>query len=338
MLTERDNFLMTLRGECPEWVPSYSIDFIPGTLRPPASLVFFPPVIGEYRNKGGGKNVWGVNFIPTYETGGAVLPEPGNFILEDITKWRDIIKAPDISNIDWEKVSKDHLASAPIDRNETAICYTLTVGFFQDLMAMMGFNEGLMAMFEYPEEVEELFDYICSFYEKVAENCIDYYKPDVLTLMDDTAAWANPFISDDMYRELVLPFHDRIAKFGRDRGLPISMHNCGKCGTLVDDWMSIGINMWDPAQTCNDLVGIKKKYGNSLVLAGGWDARDHLLSDKVTDEEIYESVRKTFDDLAPGGGFMWLGGFLGPIDDEEIIRKNQVVSRAVYELGNIAYK
>lgn len=68
-------------------------------------------------------------------------------------------------------------------------------------------------MAEEPEEVYALFDYMCDFYTEITRQIIGYVKPDVLTMMDDTAAWRAPFISKQMYHDLVLPFHDRQAKF-----------------------------------------------------------------------------------------------------------------------------
>jgi uroporphyrinogen-III decarboxylase len=212
------------------------------------------------------------------------------------------------------------------------------MGYFQTLMSFMGFSEGLMAMFEEPEEVHALLTYICDFYMEVAKNCIDLYKPDILTFMDDTAAWANPFISKEMYEEFLLPCHDRWAKMGRDRGLKMTMHNCGKCESIIDLLVGMGINMWEPAQTCNDLKAIKAKYGNKLCIAGGWDSGGRLLDADVTDEEIYASVDKTFDMLAAGGGFAWCGGFLGPVDDQVVAKKNAVLRKYVDEKCQNYYK
>jgi hypothetical protein len=336
MLTGKENFLRTLRGECPEWVPMYGIDPIPGVEM--ESVVLWPDVTAKYRNDFGGLDPWGVEFVATEETAGGCIPKPGQFILDDITKWRDVIKAPDLSGYDWEYVCKKEFERFPVDREKTALGFALHNGYFQNLMAFMGFEEGMMAMYEEPEEVMALFEYICDFYCTVIENMIDIIKPDVLTLIDDTAAWGNPFISSDMYREMVLPFHDRQAKFGRDRGLPMTMHNCGKCGDLVEDWLKIGVNGWDPAQTCNDLAAIKEKYGNKMVLMGGWDARDHLLSPDVTEEEIRQSVRDSMDKYAPGGGYMFMGGFLGPASDKEIARKNAILLDEVNKYGHAFYK
>jgi len=332
MLSEKDNYLKCLRGEVPDYVPSYTMGMICVEGGAPSDTLVEPGILSEHRMRGGGKDIWGVEYVPTESTGNALIPKTSDFILDDIRKWRDVIKAPDLSGIDWETMCKKDFEARKIDRSQTAIGMNLHFGYFQTLMSFMGFSEGLVAMYEEPDEVKALFEYLCDFYCTVAEKYVDYCKPDVWTMMDDTAAWANPFISPEMYREFLIPLYDRQAKFGRDRGLPISMHNCGKCECFIDDLVKIGVTMWDPAQTCNDLLGIKKKYGNRLVIAGGWDARDNLLSDDVTYEEIYEYTKGQFDKLTPGGGYCFLGAFLGAVGDEKIVQKNAMLRKAVEEL------
>ena len=338
MLTEKQNYMMVLNGEQPEWVPYYTFFPKPDEAKPIATHMFEPPILIPHRIRNGGTDIWGVPYVPTYETGQALIPEPDNFILKDIRKWRDIIKAPSLEGIDWEDMVKKHIEQSGIDREQTALALNLHFGYFQHLMSFMGFSEGLMAMHEEPDEVMELFTYICDYFMEVAANVIDLYKPDVLTLMDDTAAWGASFISPSMYKEMLIPFHDRWAKMGRDRGLKMTMHNCGKCEGILDYLVEIGINMWEPAQTCNDLEAVKKKYGNKLAIGGGWDGRGRLLDPDVTDEEIVASVEEAFKKLAPGGGYTWHGAFLGPVDDAEVKRKNEVLREAVDKIAHSIYK
>lgn len=338
MLTEKQNYLMMLSGEQPEWVPQYNFGPAPGATEPVPTHMFEPPVISQHRLNNGGPDIWGVNYIPTYETGNALIPEPNNFILKDITKWRDVIKAPSLEGIDWEGMVKKQVEQSGINRTQTAMSLNLHMGYFQTLMSFMGFSEGLMAMYEEPEEVKALLTYLCDFYMEVADRCIDLYKPDVLTLMDDTAAWANPFISPEMYKEFLVPCHDRYAKRGRDRGLKLTMHNCGKCESILDLLVDMGINLWEPAQTCNNLKAVKAKYGNKLCIAGAWDARDRLLDPDVTADEIIASVDETLDAMAPGGGFAWFGYFLGPVDDENVIRKNNILNTYLDQKCRTYYK
>ncbi|MDR0861301.1 MAG: veratrol--corrinoid protein metyltransferase [Oscillospiraceae bacterium] len=338
MLTEKENFLMLLNGEQPEWVPNYNFWTLPKDDPNLAVLFVAPPFLDTHRAVGkGGRDIWGVNYVPGEEAGGATLPEPNNFILDDVTRWRDIIKAPDVSGYNWEKIVKDQLDGTGLDRKKNLVSFNVHFGYFQLLMSFMGFTEGLCALHEEPEEVKALLHYLADFYCDVTENMIDHYKPDILSLQDDTAAWGAPFISRGMYDDILVPVYDRHAKFARDRGIPVSFHNCGKCEGLLEPLVDIGVRMWDPAQTCNDLVAVKQKFGNKLVIAGGWDGRGRLMEPDVTDEELYESVRVAFDKLAPGGGYCFCGGFLFAPGDKEAARKNAVILRAVDELGHSFY-
>ncbi len=137
-------------------------------------------------------------------------------------------------------MAKKDLENLKINREETALSFGMHVGYFQNLMGFMGFSEGLCAMYEEPDEVKALMEYLCDFFVRFGEKCIDYYKPDIVNITDDTATWKNPFFSPEMYQELFKPYHARQAKLGTDRGLPIEMHNCGRCEDFIDDWRDFG--------------------------------------------------------------------------------------------------
>ncbi len=315
-MTEKENFMKVVRGEVPEWVPRYTFGPNPYATHPPAAMMIMPSCLMGNRTPEGGTDIWGVEFVTTIETGGAALPKPDTFILKDITEWRDIIKAPDISHVDWEKMAANDLKRLGIDRNESALILGTHVGYFQNLMNFMGFTEGLCAMFEEPEEVLALFEYLADFYCEITRLAIDAYKPDILNITDDTATADNPFISPQMYRELVKPFHARQAKLGTDRGIPIEMHDCGRCEDYIEDWRDFGVSIWNPAQRTNDLLGIKKKYGNSLVLAGCWDSSGPAGWPNAPEELVRAAVRETIDLYAPGGGFAFIGSVYGAPDDQ----------------------
>ena len=333
-MTEKENYFKVMNGEQPEWLPHFTFGGSGG--KTPTAMVS-PRVFTTQHAPGvESKDCWGVTYVPADSAAGGKIPKPNDFILRDIRDWREVIKLPDLSEYDFEAEAKEQLAK--IDRNETAVIYDLNAGVFQLLMSFMGFNEGLMAMFEEPEECAALFEYLADFYCGCIEKCIDFYKPDIFTMMDDTAAWANPFISMNMYKEFLLPLYDRQASFARDRGIPITFHNCGKCQGFMEEVHKIGVVCWDPAQECNDLKAFKAKYGNSYVIAGGWINRDSLLAEGTTDEQIYESVRETINAYGGEGGYMWCGGFLGAKGDERIAHMNKVVREAVKEIGATFYQ
>ena len=331
MLSAKENYLRCIHGGSPDRVPVMTM--VPPGGEHPASIYVEPSVVVEHRIRGGGLDLWGVEYVASDSAANALMPKTSDFILDDITKWRDVIKAPDLSGIDWEKVCKDDFERVKIDRSKSAVVVLLHIGYFQTLMSFMGFSNGLCAMHEEPEEVKALLEYVCDFYTEVGIRYIDHAKPDLWGTSDDTAAWANPFISAEMYREFLIPLYDRQYKPARDRGIPIAMHNCGKAAGYFDDLVQIGVREWNPAQTCNDLAAVQKKFGRQLVISGGWDARGSLLHDDVTYEEIYESVKKSMDLLAPAGGYCFAGGFLGAVGDETFKEKNKMVYKAANELS-----
>ena len=339
--TMREMYLDMAKGIEPDYLLQYSYGKNPYSQRPEITAGVTPSFLRGERDKGSGnRDIWGVRYVNNKEAGFAGLPEPGNFILDDITKWRDVIKAPDISDIDWEQLAKKDLGALRArgtDTNETAVAFHLHGGYFQALMAFMGFVEGLCAIQEEPEEVYALFDYLCSFYTKVGEKIIDYIKPDVVQLTDDIAAWAMPFVSPDQYRELIKPFQVREAQLGNDRGLPIAMHCCGKCEVFVEDWVSYGVRYWDPPQTSNDLVAIQKRFGNQIILEGGFDAIGELMSPDCTEAMFKDAVVAAIDKCSKNALFIFNHWLYGDPDNEMFNNRNRWMTEVVEDYGLSVY-
>ena len=333
-MTEKENFFLMLEGKQPQWVPRATFA-APGVKTPTAQVA--PYVFSYHRFRPGAQvDCWGVRHVPVEDAGGAKIPEPGNFILKDVSDWRDVIRLPDLSEYDFEAEAREQLSR--IDRSETAVVYDLSAGFFQLLVEFMGFTEGLCAMLLSPDDVKEMLAYISDFTEAVNRECIPYYEPDQVGIVDDTATWKNPFFSVEMYRELIKPFHAQQAKLGTELGLTVDMHNCGRCEDFIDDWLDLGVVSWNPAQTSNDLLAIKKKYGNRLILAGCWDARGELADPNVSEETVKASVKKVIETFAPGGGYMFQGSYLGPIGDPETEKKNRWIAEAYEDYGRTFYQ
>ena len=336
-MTEKENFLRVARGEMPEWVPRYFAIPDKNSQYKPAVAAVFPSFLHAGRKSdGSGKDIFGVEYTPTESTGGMSLPTPGRFILEDICLWRDVIKAPDISGIDFEKMADDD--TKRIDRNNTALEMGTHFGYFQYLMSFMGFSEGLIAMHEEPDEVYELFSYLADFYDEVLKKSIKYYKPDLVLINDDTATANNPFFSLEMYRKLVKPFQMRQGEIIMNAGLPVDMHNCGRCEDFIEDWFDFGVSMWNPAQVMNDLTGIKKKNGRKLALIGCWDTSGPPGWPGASEELVRSAVRECMDTYAPNGGFCFWGSVYGSSgDDNEAKQRSAWMTDEYNKYGRTFY-
>ncbi|MCL1834773.1 MAG: veratrol--corrinoid protein metyltransferase [Oscillospiraceae bacterium] len=299
MLSEKENFLRALSGEVPEYVPRYNIFW---GVRP---SIF----VGE-RVNGVGKDMYGVEWTNEGSAFEAALPRNDVFLLDDIRHWRDVIKFPDFSGLDWDAMAKKDLKDTDPELPRGG--GISAGGFFQSLMAFMGFTEGLVACFEEPEEVKALLNYLCDNYLSLADNYLKYYEPDYISFGDDIAHERNPFVSLEVFHDIFEPVWRRYIKFFKDRGYLAVHHNCGHFEAFLDDVVDMGFNAWDPAQESNDLSAIKSKFGNRLMICGGFESRRFLPHIDVSEEEIRDAVKQLLDRLAPGGGYAFFGGVLAP--------------------------
>jgi hypothetical protein len=342
-LTPKENLLRLLHGDFPQHIPQYNY----GPFRlvpdedPPKQDAMIMPLMGDMFNPAGGKDLWGVPQTPVAEVGGFSLPTPDLFLLDDITKWRDVVKIPEhLKDMDWKAVAEKTMAELPFSRENTAVWYNPAgiIGFFLQLMSFMGFTEGLCAMIEEPDEVKAMYKYMHDFYMGIAVQIIDIIKPDVIGINDDAASERAPFISKEMYREFLIPQTADYCRLAIDRGIPVCMHLCGHGEDFAEDLVRVGVTAWENAQLSNDLHEIQKKYGRHFVVGGGWEGRGRLLDDDVTDEEIRQSVRDAIDAYAPAGGYMFNGAFTPrSLDDPETMRRNKVIVDEAYKYGRNYY-
>ena len=148
--------------------------------------------------------------------------------------------------------------------------------------------------------------------------------------MDDDSAKLAPFFSLSMYRELVKPFHKMQCDLALENDIFIDRHDCGHCELFIDDWLELGVRSWGPAQVCNDLAGIKKKYGNHLMLSGCWDTTGPIGSPDVDPERLREALYTYVDTFAPGGGFVF-AAMAGGTPDSPGYKMRQEAVQDVYQ-------
>ena len=296
MLTERENFVRTLRGETPEFIPTFGLAY---------GVFNRPSCFAEGRNPDNtGVDLFGVEWVNEGSAIQGAIPKPGVFILDDIRKWRDIIKAPDFSKIDWEamaKKDKEKWNPETAYGGSTASC---AQGFFQAMMSFMGFTEGLAACHTEPEEVKALMEYMSDWASDNAKRFIKYYEPDFGSYPDDIAHELMPFVSVEMFRNLFAPSWKKYIDTFRDAGIPVEHHDCGFCEPLLEDFVAVGINAWDPIQSSNDVFAIKEKFGNKLVLCCGLRYPQSWQTKDAPEDEVRAFVKENLDKLAPGGGLV----------------------------------
>jgi len=235
-LTPLENYKRALNGETPEYVPSMmdsGVMFgVPMSTDESLGLMIGGWPQGEVRY-----DIFGVPYVTEANIGLGALPQPGVFILDDITKWRDVIKRPAvIDEIDW-----DYCASVDIPKidRETMLFQggpAIGNGYFEMLASFMGFDNGLIACMEEPEEVKDLMNFLCDMNVEITKKFLYHYKPEGWFMADDIAHDRAPFISVDLFLDIFEPVWRRSAAPVAEAGLHASHHNCGqRPGLLAGD-------------------------------------------------------------------------------------------------------
>ncbi|MCL2137091.1 MAG: hypothetical protein FWH40_06370 [Coriobacteriia bacterium] len=312
-LTDRENYLRMMNHEIPEFIPSTMV-FGCGVGVP--GLMSFPgPGVLEY------EDMFGVPMV--VEPNSGPIPKPGHFILEDVTKWRDIIKRPKrIDDIDWEIASKEVLDQRDPELLKVGGA-SVGNGYFMMLTYFMGFDNALVACMEEPDEVKDLLNFILELNLELGKKYIYYFKPDMFHMGDDIAHERAPFVSDELFLDIFEPMWRQHVQLFKEAGLPAEHHNCGAFAPFVKYIVDMGFDAWNPAQpTFNDLPAIKAEFGRQLAICGGFESNGFCALPETTEEEVRAEVRRVCDELAPGGGFAFGAFILGAIDNPESVKRN----------------
>jgi uroporphyrinogen decarboxylase len=216
------------------------------------------------------------------------IPDPRvKFILEDVSDWREVVQWPDLDAYDFETAARNSGVDQ-VDREQKLIYFTLVMGPWERLHALMGFEEALMALISDPEECDAFFtafmDWRCKLLEKIKE----YYNPDVIMYHDDIGTQLDMFFSPELWRRLMKPHLKRATDKVHELGMFMEYHSCGKLEQVVPDLVEIGVDAWQ-GQEINDIRALKELTAGKLEY--------HPLLDYATMVTKYNAGTATMDDV-----------------------------------------
>jgi len=340
-ITPKDNFLQLAGGGMPEYVPYYT--FMGNEPIPECSSKSAGPMLFDMNPPnpdGSFTDMWGVTMYPNEATAGSAMPAPNVFIMEDITKWGDVLKKPKHrEGLDFEAMAKADLERIGIDRTQTALRTGIGFGPWMTLISFMGFEGAMVAMAEEPEYCKEMFDWIAELYEPYIIPTLDAYQPDIWSLGDDICTERGPFFSLAMFRDLFRPYYERFSKAAVERGLPVIFHICGQFELFVPDMIEIGVKYMEPAQESNDVLWLKEQYPNKMTYLGVHDWGKHYPKDypNYDPEEVIADVRATIDKYSPGGGFGTLIWPVSHVGDPHLDELKSLIWNECYTYGKKVY-
>lgn len=302
-MNQKENWLRLIHNDNPGWIGLPWEGFKGNFIR---DVFITDPISASVR--GGGrifdtvyKDAWGTSWLWRTGTPAAMVwITEENKVLRDVTKWRDVVKFPELDGHDWTPY-KAFVDS--VDRSENMIIPFVTSGLFERSHALMGFEDALCSYIEEPEEMYEMIGAIADWKIGQLERICTHLKPDAVFFHDDWGAKTTLFLPPDLWRKIIKPHHKRIVDCVKSFGSLFIHHSDTYCEPIAEDMAEIGIDVWQGAVPQNDIVSIQKKLNGRMAIMGGIDAQ--LIDMPEANEEIIRGeVRRCIDTYCPQGCFI----------------------------------
>jgi len=246
------------------------------------------------------RNSWGVtqkNFKPISATF-----EHIDHIVKDRESWQ-IAKermTPTPDRINWARLEKNYP-----EWRERGAWITVAPWFGYDIVnARMCSTETILyAMADDPDWVKDMCDHGCDLALSLLDMLYDRgYTIDELMWYDDMAYRNGLLFSKDMWRSIVMPYQKRTIDWAHAHNVKAHLHCCGQITDLIPDLVELGLDALNPLEVKAgmDPVQTKKKYGDDLVLRGGFDIRDW-----TDPEKVEEDIRRVLPVMMESGGYIF---------------------------------
>ncbi len=213
-------------------------------------------------------------------------PEHVDFMVKDRAAWEEHIKpklTPDRRRINFEAYRRGKQYAHDRDR----FFMWSGVNVFELMHPVCGHEHMLVGMALDPDWVRDM----ATTYSKltIALQEILFAEegyPDGIWYYEDMGFKERPFMSLDMYREIIQPAHTRTVGFAHSQNLPVVMHSCGMVAPLLPGMVEAGIDCLQviEVKAGMDLLALYRDYGDRLSFMGGIDVR-----------VMYENDRREID-------------------------------------------
>ncbi len=167
----------------------------------------------------------------------------------------------------------------------------------------VGTERLLMAMVEDPEWCADMFNHFLDVNLALLDRVWEAgYTFDAVRWPDDMGYKHNQFFSLDTYRELLKPVHKRAIDWAHAHGVKAALHSCGDINPFVPELVEIGLDALNPLEVKAgmDPIGLKKQYGDRLLLHGGINA---VLYDQL--DALEAEMRRVLPIVKESGGYIF---------------------------------
>ena len=128
---------------------------------------------------------------------------------------------------------------------------------------------------------------------------------ELASLGDDLGTQAGPLLGPAIVAEFLVPEYERLFRLYRDHGILIAFHSCGRIESVLETFMTLGVDVLNPVQaSANDLRRVRAVTQGRMTLQGAVSTK--TLMEGPVDAIVAETRRRLWH-LGRDGGY-----FCGP--------------------------
>ena len=257
-MTERENILAWLRREPFDHEPDVGF----------TAAAIFPQIIDadipvcERPSDKSGYDVFSAHW--TAAVTGCHWTQDQDPVLKDICNWRSEVHFPHIDRLDWEPLRRQ---AQSYDRENKVVCFTSMMGCFERMTSLTTFTDCLTNILVETDAFAELVNAIADYKISVINRAAEIAQPDVICYHDDWGTMRSPFMSHDLWREVLFAPTKRIVDAAKKNGMAFCLHSCGNVSSLIPDMIELGVDVWEGQNTCNDLPALYKQYNDDIRIS-----------------------------------------------------------------------
>lgn len=221
----------------------------------------------------------------------ASTPEHVAFDISNRQDWLERAKpflTPTTNRINEDGYLKIKKSAA---RDNRFFCWA-GIPVFECMHPICGHENMLMGMALDPDWISDMVNtYVELNINLMEELFAKHGQPDGIWFFEDMGFKGRPFMSPDMYQELIMPGHKRLIDFAHGKNMKVIMHSCGFIEPLLPYMVEAGIDCLQAMEVKAgmDLRRIYQNFGEKIALMGGLDVRPVIAGDKAAIRQELES-------------------------------------------------
>jgi len=177
---------------------------------------------------------------------------------------------------------------------------------FEVAWALRGIEEFLSDLILNPGFVFDLLEGITEYYLALIDQSVKY-GIDAFAFGEDLGSQTTGLIMGPKHwRRFFKPFMARMFDRVKEAGKFVYMHSDGQIDDIFEDFIEIGLDIYNPFQPeIRDVYEVKRKYGDRLCFHGGIGIQELL--PHGTPQQVKTEVQRLIKEVGAGGGYI-----LGP--------------------------